>query len=232
MKKTIKNILFLFFCIFILTGCETTSEKDEGELMKEKTTTEMQYIEDAIFNITNKYAKGEYLTDGEIDWQSILDDEKKINEVIETIILDLSEMNISQEDLILLSSELNNLLIVTLAENEEELLQRTQSVYALVPRFLSVFSDDKNSIKDKELKSIVLSSFAFANVEEWEQAKTTLQSAINKYTNEMMNDVDYMQARSYSLNKVYVLLGEIKNAMDVENLNLVKLKFVNFIEKM
>ena len=230
--KKIRNVLFLFFCIFILTGCSSTSEKNEETLMKEKTTTELQFIEDAVFNITNKYAKGEYLKDDELDWQSILDDEKKIDEVIETIILDLSEMNINQEDLILLSNELNNLLIVTLAEEESELLPKIQKVYDLVPKFLSAFSDEKNSIKEKELKSIVLSSFSFANEEEWEQAKNILQLAIEKYTNEMMNDVDYMQSRSYSLNKVYVLLGEIKNAIELENLSLVKLKFVNFIEKM
>ena len=153
--KKIRNVLFLFFCIFILTGCSSTSEKNEETLMKEKTTTELQFIEDAVFNITNKYAKGEYLKDDELDWQSILDDEKKIDEVIETIILDLSEMNINQEDLILLSNELNNLLIVTLAEEESELLPKIQKVYDLVPKFLSAFPDEKNSIKEKELKSIV-----------------------------------------------------------------------------
>ena len=52
--KKIRNVLFLFFCIFILTGCSSTSEKNEETLMKEKTTTELQFIEDAVFNITNK----------------------------------------------------------------------------------------------------------------------------------------------------------------------------------
>ena len=231
MKKIIRNILFLILGLIVLTGCSMSSEKDEGQKMNEKATAELQFIEDAIFNITNKYAKGEYIKDDGLDWNRILDDEKKINEVLETIILDLSEVNIRQENLVLLSSELNNLLIVTIEENEAELLPRVQNVYALVPQYLNEFSEDKNTIKDKELKSIVLSSLAFANIGEWEQAKTTMQSAIDKY-NEMMNDVDYMQERSYSLNRVYVLLEEVKNAMDVENLELLKLKFVNFIEKM
>ena len=47
----------------------------------------------------------------------------------------------------------------------------------------------------------------------------------------MMNNVDYMQENSYRLNRIYVLLGEIKNATDLENINLVKLKYINFIEK-
>ena len=231
MGKIFKNVLLLIISLISLTGCSMSLEEERGDLMKEKTITELQFVEDAIFNITNKYAKGEYETDDGLDWNSILEDEKKINEVLETIILDLSEMNISQENLILFSNELNNLLTVTLEENEDELLLRAQKLYALVPRFLNEFSDDKNEVKDKELQDIVLSSLAFANVDEWDEAKSTIQSAIDKY-NEMMNDVDYMQSRSYSLNRVYVLLGEVKNAIDLENLALVNLKVVNFIEKM
>ena len=231
MKKIIKNFLFLLLCLVTLTGCSMSLEEKDVNLMNEKANTELQFIEDAIFNITNKYAKGEYIKDDALDWDSILEDEKKINEVLDTIILDLSEINISQENLVIFSNELNNLLTITIEENEAELLARVQTIYALVPQFLNQFSDDKNEIKDKELKAIVLASFAAANIEDWDVAKTTIQSAIDKYNNEMMNDVDYMQARSYSLNKVYVLLGEVKNAIDLENLELLKLKFVNFIEK-
>ncbi len=230
MKKTIKNIVLLIFCLFILTGCSL--EEENKDLMKEKTVEELQFIEDAIFNITNKYAKGEYIKDEDLDWSSILNDEKKINEVLDTIILDLAEINISPENLVLFSNELNNLLTITIAENEEELLARLQTLYALIPTFLNEFSDSKSDVKDKELNSIVLSSFSFANIGDWDSAKNTIQTAIDKYNNEMMNDVDYMQQRTYSLNKVYVLLGEVKNAIDLENLGLLKLKFVNFIEKM
>ena len=101
--------------------------------------------------------------------------------------LDLTEVNISKEDLVTLSAEFNNLLTITIAENEPELLPRLQSVYSLIPKYLNQFSDNKSDIKDKELKSIVLSSYAFANNNDWEQAKDTIQTGIEKY-NEMMNE--------------------------------------------
>ena len=231
MKKITKNVLVLILLLFVFTGCSGGSEEQKKDKMNEKALSELQYIEDDIFNITNKYTKGEYIKDDELDWNAILEDEKKINEVLETIVLDLTEVNISKEDLVLLSSEFNNLLTITIEENELELLSRLQAVYSLIPQYLNQFSDNKNDIKDKELKSIVLSSYAFANNEDWEQAKITIQSAIDKY-NEMMNDISYMQEKSYNLNRVYVLLGEVKNAIDIENLELLKLKYVNFVEKL
>ncbi len=231
MKKNIRNIVFLLWMVVILTGCSMFSEEEDENLMYEKTKTELQYIEDQIFNITNKYAKDEYVEDDKLNWDNILEDEKQINETLETIILDLSEINISKEDLVLLSSELNDLLMITLSENETGLLSQLNNLYTFVPKCLDQFSNDKNEVKEKNLKSIVLSSYALANGKNWAEAKITIQTAVDQY-NTMMNDVDYMQAKSYKLNRVYVLLGEVKNAIDIENLELLNVKFVNFIEKM
>ena len=81
-----------------------------------------------------------------------------------------------------------------------------------------------------KLKSLILSSYVQANFLEWDTAKDTIVLAEAKY-NEMMNSVDYMREYSNSLNKVYVLLEELKNAIELEEIELVKVKYINFIEK-
>ena len=40
-----------------------------------------------------------------------------------------------------------------------------------------------------------------------------------------------MKEFSYNLNKIFVLLSEIKNAIYLEELELTKIKYINFIEK-
>ena len=51
----------------------------------------------------------------------------------------------------------------------------------------------------------------------------------NKYK-EMMDDIDYMKEYKYNLNKVYILLGELKNSIYSEEINLSKMKYINFEE--
>ena len=51
----------------------------------------------------------------------------------------------------------------------------------------------------------------------------------NKY-NEMINNVDYLQNSSYNLNRIYILLEEYKNGIELEELELVKNKYIEFIE--
>lgn len=90
--------------------------------------------------------------------------------------------------------------------------------------------ENKNEVKILELKSQIVSSYVYANLLNWELASTTVDSAEIKYK-EMMDDVDYMKEYSYNLNKIFVLLSEFKNAINLQEVELVKLKYVNFIEK-
>lgn len=228
MKKYIKNFLILFFLLFTLSGCSNVQENETS--IEDKIKQEIEYIEDAIFNITNKYAKGEYIKDDALDWQAIFEDEESINNVLETIVLDLTEIDVSNDEILKFSSEINNLLLATATENEDELFTRLNNLYALIPNYISKVGANKNKVQDKELNSIILASYSLANAENWEEAKSMMQSAIDKY-NGMMNDVEYMQENSYKLNKTYILLGELKNAIDLENIKIVNLKFVNFTEK-
>lgn len=90
--------------------------------------------------------------------------------------------------------------------------------------------ENKNEVKQLELKTQIVSSYVYANLLNWELASETIGLAEIKYK-EMMDDVDYMKEYAYNLNKVFVLLSELKNAINLQEVELVKLKYVNFIEK-
>ena len=81
-----------------------------------------------------------------------------------------------------------------------------------------------------KLKSLVISSYVQANFLDWENAKSTILLAEDKYK-EMIDDIDYMKEYSYNLNKVYILVEETKNAIELEELDLTRIKYINFIEK-
>lgn len=222
----IKYILIILVLLFILTGCSVDNEKT----IQDKVNEEINFLENKTFTITNKYAKGEYLEDSKLNWNDISKEVEEINISIDTIIQDLSELDISNEDILALRNEVNSLIISAGNEDEYNLLQRISYLYSLLPNYLEKYSDNKNKVDVMKLKGLVLSSFVQANFLEWDTAKSTIVLAEAKY-NEMMNNVDYMKEYSNNLNKIYVLLEELKNAIELEEVELTKVKFVNFIEK-
>ena len=228
MNKTIELICILSFVLIILTGC--TGEIKKSELSLEyKIQEEIEYIEYLIFKISNKYAKGEYLKDDSLDWDEILKDERKINDSLDTIVLDLSEKNVENEEILKFSNQLNNLIIVSTNKNEESLLTELANLYYLLPGYFSKINDNHNEREEKEVKSLALRCFANANIDNWDEATNLVNQALEKYLS-LMNNVDYIENNSYKMNKIYVLIGELKNAVDIKNIDLVKLKFVTYIE--
>lgn len=227
-KKFFIYMLCLIICLVSMTGCSVNVNTDKT--IEDKTNEEISYLEDEILVILNKYEKGEYVKDDGVDWDSINDSVIKINDVLDTVILDLSEIEISNEDLINFRNEVNNLSIAVTNKDENIMLQKISLLYSLLPTYLEKYSDNKNEIDIMKLKSIIVSSMIYANLLDWENAKNTAVSAENKYK-EMMDDIDYMKEYSYNLNKVYILLEEFKTAIDLEELELSKLKYINFIEK-
>lgn len=221
-------VVIVILSIICFTGCSIN--RDAPKSIEEKTDEEIGYVEDEILNLANRYAKKEYIKDGGLDWETIQKDTENLNNSLDTIVLDLSETKISNEDLVNFRNELNNVNIAISQKNENEFMQRCSYMYSLLPTYLEKYSSNKNEINNMKLKSLVLSSFVQSNFLDWENAKTTIGLAETKYK-EMMDDVDYMKEYSYNLNKIYVLLEELKNAIDIEQVDLSRIKYINFIEK-
>lgn len=229
MKKRIiiKYILFIGFLLIIFTGCSMNNNENN---VKDKTIEEISYFEDEIFVIVNKYVKGEYLKDNVLDWNEISKEVKYLNVSLDTFIADLIESGVSNEDVLVIRNEFNNIVISCGNNDEYNFFQKIGYVYSLLPNYFEKCSKDKNKLELLRLKGIVLTSFIQSNFLDWNSAKSSIASAETKYK-EMSENVDYMKEYSYNLNKVYILLKELKNAIDLEELELVKLKYINFIEK-
>lgn len=227
-----KRVFFIGVCIillFSLTGCSNFDLDNPS--IEDKLNSELNYIEDLIFKIVNKYAKNEYTDEDKINWNYIKDDISQINNSWATIVLDLTEINVQNTDIMAFSNNLNNLLISASNENETELITNLSMMYEKIIGFENVYYDNKNQISKNEIKSGVLNTFDFVNKDEWESAKTEINSVIQKYK-ELMKDNSYAEENGYNLNKIYVLLEEYNNSIDTQNYNLVKIKYLNTIENL
>lgn len=228
-KENFKFIFLISFLILFLTGCSL--QEENPKTIQDKTNEEISYIEDEIFTIVNKYIRGEYNDDtGGIKWDDVNKEVQNLNSVLDTIMLDLSELEITNDELVNLRNEVNNLSISVTNKDDYNLLQKSSYIYSLLPTYMEKYSQDKNKIDNMKLKSLVLSALVQANFLEWDTAKNTALLVENKYK-EMMDNVDYMKEYSYNLNKTYILIGEFKNAIDLEEVELTKQKYINFIDK-
>lgn len=227
-KKKIFFLIILVVFTLLLTGCK----KDESpERINEKTTKELGYFEEKIFEIIIKLEKNEYLSeDNIIDWDKISEDAEKINIELDNLMLDLSKLNLANEEIRNLSICTNNVLLAINTNNEKNLLNELTNLYQMIPRYLNLYENNKNKINKKELKLSILRSFNYAINGDWGNSNNEVLNVEKKY-NEMISNSSYIEENTYNINKLYILIQEYKTAIDTNNFELVRLKFIPLVSE-
>ena len=227
-KKIFLFCVIIYFCIIFLTACSINDE--EKPSIESKITEEIEYIENKILTFLNMYAKDEYDLEEDLNWDLIEENAIDLNGILDTIILDMTEVEISNETIIEFKNRVNNLSIAISNKDIDATLEEYRLLYLLLPIYAEKIYSNKNELEILRLKSLAVSSYVLANRSEWDEAKKTILETENKYKT-MMDNVDYIKEYSYNLNKVFVLIGELRNAIELEELELTNIKYVNFIEK-
>ncbi len=228
MKRiVIKSICVCSILLFCLTGCRKQEEKN----IQDKLRTELEYVEDLIFKIANKHAKGEYIEEDEFKWNYVKSDVQRMNETWGTLVLDLTQVNVPNEQILKFSNDLNELLISFSKEDEKTLLEKLNAMYANVIVFKEAALKDKNQIEKNKIKGEVLSIYSLVLNQDFATAKTKSETLIETYKG-LMNQISYAQDNGYNLNKVYVLLEEYRNAIGTGNKDLVRMKYIATVENL
>lgn len=228
MKKLFRIFLVLVCCLVVLTGCSS----EEQVSIEDKNLAELEYLEDNIVLIMNKFVKNEYFDQdtGTQKWEEILADSRKIENGMATTLVDLAMLNIDTEEISKLSTGINNLIIAIEAQDETNLMIELNNIYALIPNYLSKYLKDDELIFKKQLKYYAISTYVGFNMGNIDLANGQISEAETRYS-EKMKDVNYVQKNEYNVNKVYVLIQELKNAVSLGSQELVKTKYLLLIDE-
>ncbi len=132
-NKYLNLIIVLLLLILFLCGCEINSE--EKSSIEDKIREEIDYIENKILTFYSMFAKKEY---GEIDnlnWDLIEENVIDLNGVLDTVILDMSEIEISNEDIIAFKDGVNRLSIATSNKDINTVLEEYSLLYSVLPSY-------------------------------------------------------------------------------------------------
>lgn len=226
MKKIRFCILMVIMFIF-LTGCSSENKRT----LEEKIDAEIEYMQDIIFTISNKHAKKEYIEEDKINWEEIKKDIQKLDNSWITLSLDLGELNIDNEKIINCSAKIEDVLILVGNKDDINLLINIQKIYENMIELKNDYSEDKNLIKKMKIKDDVFKIYNLSYQNNYDLAKSECLS-LKKYYNELMNDENYTRENNYNLNKVYILIEELDSSVQKDNMDLIRMRFLNLIEKM
>lgn len=199
-----------------------TEGESSNEFGKEKETT---------ITVSDMKSKNILLADkNKIDWENIKAEIENLYSSWDSIIMDLYKLGINNEDILSFSSYLDEAILNIKQENKEASLINVSNLYSLLPVFLDSYTDDRTTINIKWTKAHIVKAYAFVGNKNWNQAITEIAQATDSY-NSIMGDTDFINSKTYNINKTYVCLKELQNSSVKQDEDLFYIKYKSFMEE-
>ena len=175
-------------------------------------------------------ASGILTTNRDIDWNSCKNESELIYTSISTITLDLYRLHVSQEDILNFNKDLDSLTVSIEEENKQLTLDNLVKIYEYIPKFAQAVVDDTLYKTVLETKLNVFKGYAKLDSGDWAGINTNLVDAINVYAT-LLTNTEIDTNKQASINKGYVMLNELKNAVDTQNSSVFLIKYKNLLEE-
>ena len=175
-------------------------------------------------------ASGILTTNRDIDWTSCKNESELIYTSISTITLDLYRLNVSQEDILNFNKDVDSLTVSLEEENKQLALDNLVKVYEYISKFAQTVVDDTLYKTVLETKLNVFRGYAKLDSGDWAGISTNMVDAMNVYAT-LLTNTEIDANKQASINKGYVMLNELKNAVDTQNTSVFLIKYKNLLEE-
>ena len=149
---------------------------------------------------------------------------------IPTITLDLYQLDINKEDILNFNKEFDNLTMVIKEEKKEETLDQLSKLYGYIPKFIEKAIDDELDKIVAETRFNILKAYSKLDSEDWNQISQDLNEAINSFS-KLLTNTNIDEGKQYYINKGYVMINELQNAVNIKDKSIFLIKYKNLIEE-
>ena len=215
------------------SGENSSSDSSNTSSSSDSTSTQDNSNQADTENTGKNYemkAAGILTTNRDIDWTSCKNESELIYTSISTITLDLYRLNVSQEDILNFNKDLDSLTVSLEEENKQLTLDNLIKVYEYIPKFGQTIVDDTLYKTVLETKLNVFRGYAKLDGGDWAGISTNMTDAINVYST-LLTNTEIDANKQTTINKGYVMLNELKNAVDTQNTSVFLIKYKNLLEE-
>ena len=180
------------------------------------------------YNIENKNILLQDET--EIDWNYLKNTVEVIFSSWPTSMIDLNSIGVQNENIIGFSNTLDNLVVSVENEDKRETLNNLAILYSLLPIFVENNSNgDIEKINIAYTKSFIINSYVLLEDKKWDEMQNEINKA-DSYFQTLMNNVNIDIQHQNVINKTYVAINEMNNAINLKDKKLFYLKYINVME--
>ena len=167
----------------------------------------------------------------DIDWEHIKTEVENLYLTIPTITLDLYQEEIAKEDILGLNQELDNLTKAVEEENKEASLNVLSKLYEFVSKFADKIANNENYKGLIATKNELFKVYSKLDSKNWQEISNDVTKTIETYSTRILNTNNNSDKQDLK-NKIYIMLNELQNAVNLQDEAIFLIKYKNILEDM
>ena len=213
------------------------NSKDKNSVNKEQEENKTQNEEEQSDNNLESHEEytlkkeGVLINQKNIDWEYIKAEIEKLYAEIPTITLDIYNLTLEKENVLGFNQELDNLTISAKEENKEKTLENLSKLYDYVSKFAEKISNNENYKIIIRTKNNLLKAYSKLETKRWEEISNDINDGITLYMNGITNLGNNSSIKEDIANKIYIMLNELQNAVDLQDETIFLIKYKNILEE-
>ena len=210
-------------------GDSSSSSKDSsgGESSDSKEKDDNQSKENKKYELKES---GILTQDEQIDWESIKNEVENIYPSLTGFTLDLYQINANKQEITEFNSQYDNVITQIKEEKKEETLDELSKLYEYLPKFADNATQDEKEKVVLNTKNEIFKAYSILDKEEWNQIQEYVQAATQEFT-KLLTNIE-KQKNQYNINKAYVMINELKNAVNLKDKEIFLIKYKNLLEEL
>ena len=166
----------------------------------------------------------------QIDWNNIKTEVEGLYLSLPTITIDLYKLNVAKEDVLGFNKKFDQLTINAKSENKQETLATLSEIYEYIPKFIEKVTDDEIEKIAVKTKSEIFKAYSKLDQDKWNEIAQNVKQAEENYS-KLLSNTNIDKTKQYRVNKCYVMLNELQNAVNLKNSSVFLIKYQNLLEE-
>ncbi len=143
----------------------------------------------------------------------------------------MHSLNIEGSSILAFSDGLNKSTQAIKSKDKAKAMEELVKLYELLPKYVQTYEPEAQKTKMLEIEVQVVASYVSVTNEKWQDAANTLTETEKQFAN-ILNTVNENYENQTTMNQCYIIVNELRNAVNLKDKDIFYIQYHNFITKM
>ena len=167
----------------------------------------------------------------DINWEYVKGEIENLYTSVATITLDFYQIGANQDNILAFNQQIDNLSVAVKEENKETTLAELSNLYTNLSNITQSLEENETYKMVVRIKENIFKAYSKLDAGKWDEISNDVNNATSIYA-ELLTNASNGIDNQYEINKGYILINEMQNAVKLQDVSVFLIKYKNLLEEL